>query len=103
MSEHRVDLARIRGEVGLRHRPVRVGAGDVGEQLFEITDVAVDGGAELRFAVIFALDLVEGLLALQRVEAAGEDVALAALVTAPEIDRGVVIDGAGDIDRERVQ
>lgn len=103
MGEHGVDLARIRGQVGLGDSLVRVGAGDVGEQLFEIADIAIDGGAEFRLAVIFALDLIEGLLALQRVEAAGKDVALATLITAPEIDRGIVVDGAGDIDRERVQ
>src|SRR6478609_654209 len=101
MSKHRIDLAGVRGQVGLRYRAVRIGTGDIGEQLFEIADVAVDSGAEFRFAVILALDLVEGLLAFQRVEATGEDVALAALVAAPQVNRGIMIDGAGDIDRER--
>ena len=86
MCQHRVDLAGVGRQVALRHYLVAIVAGDVAEQLFKVGDIAVDGGAELRFAVVFALDLVEGLLALQRVEAAGEDVALAALVTPPQID-----------------
>jgi len=40
------------------------------EQLLEIVAVAVDGGAELGLGLILAADLVERLLALQRVEPA---------------------------------
>lgn len=69
MGKHRIDLAGIGGEVGLGDAPVAVGAGHVGEQLLEIGDVAVHGGAEFRFAFVFALDLVKRRLALQRVEA----------------------------------
>ncbi len=63
MRQHGVDLAGVGGEVALRQRLVAVVAGHVVQELFEIADIAVDGGAELRLAVIFALDLVEGLLA----------------------------------------
>ena len=84
MRQHRINLAGVRCQVALRQRLVAVVAGDVGEQFFEVGDVAVDGGAEFRLSVIFALDIVKGLLALQRIEATGEDVALAALIAAPE-------------------
>ena len=103
MREHRVDLARVRRQVGLGDRLVAIGAGDVCQKLFEIGDVAIDGDAEFRLAVILALDLVEGLLALQGVEATGEDVAFATLIAAPEVYRGIVVDGAGDVDLERIQ
>ena len=103
MGKHRVDLAGIRRQVGLRHDVVAVVAGDVLEQLLEIVAVAVDRGAEFGVALILAADLVEGLLALQRVEAAREDVAFAAPVAVPQFDRGLVVDGAGDVDRKRVQ
>ena len=103
MRQHGVDLAGVRGQVGLRHDVVAVVAGDILEQPLEILAVAVDGGLELAVGLILAADLVEGLLALQRVEPAGEDVPLAAPVTAPELDRGVMVDGAGDVDRQRVQ
>ena len=98
MCQHGVDLAGIRGEIGLRDGAVAIGAGNVGEQFFEIGDVTIDGGSEFRLAVILALDLVESLLAFQRVETAGEDIPLATLVAAPQVDGGVVIDCAGDID-----
>ena len=103
MGKHRVDLAGVRRQVGLRHDVVAVVAGDVLQQLLEIVAVAVDRGAEVRVALVLAADLVEGLLALQRVEAAREDVALAAPVAVPQLDRGVVVDGACDVDRQRVQ
>ena len=46
MGEHGVDLAGVRGQVGLRHDVVAVVAGDVLEQLLEIVAVAVDRGVE---------------------------------------------------------
>jgi len=74
MCQHGIDLAGVGGEIGLRDGAVAIGAGDVGKQLFEIGDVAIDRGAEFRLAIILALDLVERLLALERVETAGEDI-----------------------------
>ena len=99
MGQHRVDLAGVRGQVGLRHDVVAVVAGDVLEQLLEIVAVAVDRGAEVGVVLVLAADLVEGLLALQRVEAAREDVALAAPVAVPQLDRRFVVDGARNVDR----
>jgi hypothetical protein len=40
---------------------------------------------------------------LHGVELAGEHVALAALVAIPQLGGGVVIDHAGDVDRQRVE
>src|SRR3546814_18862175 len=74
MGEHGIDLARVRGQVALGHRFVAVGARNIGEQFLEVGDVAIDGGAELRLAFVFPLDLVESLLAFQRVEATGEEI-----------------------------
>ncbi len=103
MGKHRVDLAGIGGEVGLGDCPVTVRAGDISEQLFEIGDVAVHGGAEFGLPLVFALDLVKRRLALQRIEATGEDITFAALVPAPQFHRRIVVDRAGDVDGQRVQ
>ena len=45
MGQHGVDLAGIGSQVGLRDAAVTVGTGDVREQLFEIRDIVIDGGA----------------------------------------------------------
>src|SRR3984893_17596010 len=103
MREQRVDLAGIGGEVGLGQHLAAVVAGDLLEQALELVDIAIDGFAELGRAPVLAADLLEGLLALRRVEAAREDVALAALVAVPQFDGGVVVDEAGDVDRKRVE
>src|SRR5262249_57682995 len=52
---------------------------------------------------ILLADLLERLLALQGIQPAGEYVALAAAVAVPQFGGGVVIDHAGDVDRERVE
>jgi len=85
MGQHGIDLTGVRGEVGLGDRLVTICLGNVRQQLFEISDIAIHGGAEFRFAVVFALDFVKGLLTLQRVETAGEHIALAALVAPPQV------------------
>src|SRR3984893_9265215 len=103
MREQRVNLAGIRGEVGLGQHLAAVVAGDLLEQALELVDIAIDGFAELGRAPVLAANLLEGLLALRRVEAAREDVPLAALVAIPQFDGGVVIDEAGDIDRKGVE
>src|SRR5258708_1598332 len=103
MREQRVDLAGIGGEVGLGQHLAAVVAGDLVEQALELVDIAVDRFAELGRAAVLAADLLQGLLALRRVEASGEDVPLAALVAIPQFDGGVVIDEAGDVDRKRVE
>ena len=53
---------------------------------------------ELRVAPVLAADLVEGLLALQRVETACEDIAFATAITVPKLNRGFVVDGARNVD-----
>ena len=103
VGEHRIDLAGVRGEIGAAGGAVAVGAGHLGQQLLEIGDVAVDGGAELVVALIFLADLVEGLLALQGIEPPGEEVLLAATVTLPKLDRRIMVDGPRDIERERAE
>src|ERR1700687_5146368 len=103
MREQRVDLAGIGSEVGLGQHLAAVVAGDLIEQALELVDIAIDGFAELGRAPVLAADLLEGLLALRRVEAAREHVPLAALVAIPQFDGGVVIDKAGDIDRKGVE
>lgn len=103
MGKHGVDLARIGRQIGLGDALVGIVAGDIGEQLLEVGDVTVDRGAEFRFAIVLPLDLVEGLLPLQRIEATCEDVAFATLIAPPKIDRGVVVDRARNVYRERVQ
>src|SRR5262245_60617189 len=80
VCEHRVDLAGVRGQVGLRHDVVAVAARNVLEQLLEILAIAVDGLTEFGVVLVLAADVVESLLTLQRVETTGEDVALAAAI-----------------------
>ena len=103
MGEHGVDLARIRRQIGLRHHIVAVVARNVLQQLLEIVAVAVDGSAEFAIRLIFAADVVEGLLAFQRIEPAREDVALAPAVAVPQLDRGLMIDGTRNVDRQRIE
>src|SRR5207253_9061486 len=59
----------------------------------------------LEFAIrtVALADLLERLLALHGVEPAREHVALAALVAVPELGGRVVVDHAGDVDRQRVE
>src|SRR5262249_29172828 len=103
VGQHGVDLAGLRREIGAGHRLAAVAARDVFQEPLELADVAVDGLLELAVAAILVADLLEGLLALHRVEAAGEDVALAALVAVPQLGGRVVIDHPRDVDGERVE
>ena len=98
MGQHRVDLAGIGDEIVGGRRGVL--AAHLAEQALEIAHIAVDRRAELLLLLIAATDLVEGLLALERVKAAREDVLLAAIVTLPEFARRLRIDGAGDLAGE---
>jgi hypothetical protein len=83
VRQHRVDLAGLRGQIGPRQRPVAIVAADLRDKALELADIAVDGLLERLIAPVFAADLVEGLLALDRVQGAGEDVALAVAVAVP--------------------
>src|SRR5262249_44786570 len=103
VGQHGVDLAGLRGEVGARHDRAAVVLRNVVEQPLELGDVAVDRLFELAVGAVALADLLEGALPLHGVEALGEDVAFAALVAVPQLDRRVMVDHAGDIDRERVE
>src|SRR5260370_40212019 len=103
VGQHGVALAGLRGEIGARHPRAAVVARDVLEQPLELADVAVDRLLEIAVAAIALADLVEGLLPLHRIEPLGEHVAFAALVAVPKLAGRVVIDHAGDVDRERIE
>jgi len=92
MSEHRVDLAGLRRQIRPRHHLTAVVARHIFEQPLELGDVAVDRLLELAVGAILGADLVERLLALQRVKPLGEHVAFAALVAVPQVRRGVMIE-----------
>src|SRR5262249_10307290 len=72
-------------------------------QPLEPADIAVDRRLEVAVRAVALADLVERLLALQRVEPPREHVALAALVAFPQLGRRVRIDHPGDVDRDRVE
>ena len=103
MRQHGVDLAGFRGEIGARHHLTAVVPRNLVEQTFELADVAVDRLLELAVRTILLADIVEGLLALQCIEPAGENVALTALVAIPQVCSRVVVDHSGDVDGKRIQ
>src|SRR5262249_32665421 len=73
------------------------------EQALELGDVAVDRLLEFAVGAVAPADLVERLLALQRIEPARERVALAAVIAVPQVHHGVVIHHAGDVGGDRVE
>src|SRR5579862_9707631 len=103
VSEHRVDLAGLRREIGACNQLPAIVTRDLVEQALELGNIAVDRLHELAIAAVFPADLVEGALALHRVQLAREHVALAALVAVPQLGGGVMVDHAGDIDRKRIE
>src|SRR5262249_54091066 len=103
MGEHGIDLARLRHEIGAREHLSAIFARDFLEQPLEVSNVAIDGALEVAFAAIALADLLERLLALHGVELAREHVALAALVAIPQLRRSLVVDHAGNLDREGVE
>jgi len=103
VGEERIDLARIRGEVGPRERLAALVARNLLQQLLELVDVAIDGFAELGVAAILLADFLEALLAGVGVEAAVENATLATLEALQRFGGCFVIDHAGDVDRERVE
>src|SRR5215472_18251034 len=76
VGQHGVDLAGLRREIAARHHVTAVVARDFVEQPLEFVDIAVDRLLELAIGAIALGDLVERLLALQRIEPLGEDIAL---------------------------
>src|SRR5580704_17175529 len=103
VRQHGVDLAGLRGEIGARHHRAAVVARHVVEQPLELGDVAVDRLLELAVGAVALADLLERALPLHGVEALGEHVAFAALVAVPQLGGDVVVDHAGDVDRERIE
>ena len=57
MGQHGVDLAGLRGEVGIRPRGVAVVLRDVAEQALELADVAVDRAPEIGIRGVAAAEL----------------------------------------------
>src|SRR6516162_4431863 len=76
MSQHRVHLASLRGEIRPHHDLSAIVARDLIEQAFEFGDVSVDGLLELAIRAVAFADFVKRLLALHGVEASREDIAL---------------------------
>src|SRR6516225_8600907 len=103
MREHGVDLAGLRREIGACHRLSAVILRNLLEQALELADIAIDRAHEVAVAAILATNLLERLLPLIGVKLAREHVLLAAIVTIPEVGRGVVIDHARDVDGKRVE
>src|SRR3954453_4428717 len=102
VGKHRVDFARLRHQIALRHRAVGIVAAHLGEQSLEFLDIAVDGLAERAVRLVASADFLERLLALRSVEPAAEHVPLAAPVTVPELDDGIMIKQSRNIERQRV-
>jgi hypothetical protein len=102
VREHGIDLPRLRGEIALRQRAIRIFAADFGEQPLELLYVAVDRFAERAIGAIAPADFLERFLALCGVEPAAEDVPFAAPVAIPEIDNGIMVEQARNIERQRV-
>ena len=67
MGKHRVDLAGIRCEVSIAGRLILAVAVDLGKQLLEVSNIAIDGCPEVAVAQILPFNLVERLLPLERV------------------------------------
>src|SRR5665213_2899644 len=85
MREHGVDLAGFRGEVCACHHLAAVVARNLVEQMLELTDIAIHRKLEFAVAAVLLANFIEGLLTLQSIEPAGEDVSFAALVAVPQI------------------
>src|SRR5262249_62247164 len=102
-GQHGVAFAGLGGQIRARPHRAAIVARDVVEQPLDLADVAVDRLLDLAVAAVALADLLERLLALHRVEPLGEDVALAALVAVPQLGGRVVVDHAGDVDRERIE
>ena len=83
MRQHSVDLACVRRQIIAHDRRAAITARDIVEQPLELVDILLDSLPELGIAAVFAANLVECLLALGRIQATGEQAALAALVPLP--------------------
>src|SRR5215216_4878831 len=103
VGQHGVDLAGLGDEIAARRGGSAFVARDLVEQPLEFRNIAVDGVLEVAVAAVALADLVERLLALRRVEAAREDVALAAVIAIPHVAHLFMVDHAGDVDRDRIE
>lgn len=87
MRQQGVDLARFRDEIVLCLRIVGITAADVANEALEIVDIAINRGAKFVVTAVFAADVIETLLALQRIEVAREHFAFATPVAVPSVGR----------------
>src|SRR4051794_41565560 len=85
VGKHRVDLARLRREIALRHRPVGIVAAHLGEQSLEFLDIAVDVLAERAVRSEASADFLGRLLALRSEEPSAEHAPLASPVAGPAL------------------
>src|SRR5580704_9375004 len=103
MREQGVDEARLRGEVVAQRLGPAILARDLVEEALELGDVAVNRLLEAAIGAVLAGDLVKGLLAGRRIEALGERLALATLVTVPHLGREIAVHQPADVERQRLQ
>jgi hypothetical protein len=97
MGEGRIDLAPIAQQVVPRFGR-RVGTGGSAlQELLELAHIGLGGAGEVGVALDALAHFVIGALAGQRVDAAGEDIALARLIAGPGFAQGRIVDGAGDL------
>src|ERR1700751_724950 len=99
MCEQGVDQTRLRREVAAQRLRAAILARDLVEEALELGDVAVDRLLEAAVGAVLAGDLVEGLLAGGRIEALGEGLTLAALITVPHLGRKVAVHQPADVER----
>src|SRR5579883_160121 len=101
MREHRIDLARLRGEIGAGQGVVAIVAAHVGQQPLELLHIAIDRIAEFEIVAVAPADLVEGLRAAPDIKRAREGVHVAAPIIVPSLGNRRMIDHPGNIVRDR--
>ena len=98
MREQGVDQTRLGSEVAAQRLRSPVLARDFVEQAFELGNVALDRLLEIAVGAKFACDLIERLLAGRRIEALGERLVLAALISIPHLGGEIAVHQAADVE-----
>src|SRR5690606_4514861 len=93
----------FRGQICLADRVVAIVTCGAGQQTFEIPAELINRCSERCVQAILLLDTVEGLLPLQCVEPACEDITLSTTIALPQLGSSLVIDRPGDLLGQRVQ
>ena len=83
MCEHRIDLARLGGEIGAGQAVVAVVAIDIRQKPLELLNVAIDGRPEIRIGFVAAANVVERLRTAPDIKLPGECVDIATPVLLP--------------------